>query len=185
MLQSALEVALGLFVGPLRASLGQHLETEISGGESMATVAARVPWTVLQENRLDPGFKHLEVERRPLRRRRIGRRICWLSEAIPDPIGEHLPFRVVLRCPKFTACVRWVSSCLDRERMKQQPAFHGSARSYKLGDCLEVAPRLFLGPRRTARREWLQPQSRRYGGMTIVATHPVLPLFEEDRLDAS
>src|SRR5260370_42368249 len=110
MLQSAMEGVAGLFLGPHSASRGQLLETEIPGSENVTTVTARVARTVLQENRLDPGFEDLEVECRRLRGRRIGRNIGWLSGALPDPIGEHLPLRVALRCPEFATCMRRVPS---------------------------------------------------------------------------
>jgi hypothetical protein len=59
---STLEVPLGLFLSPLRASRGQHLETEIPGFQNVATIAARVSGAVLQENRLDLGFENLEAK---------------------------------------------------------------------------------------------------------------------------
>src|SRR5438445_3203700 len=185
LLQGALEVVLGLFLGPLRACRGQRLETKIPSCENVTTVAAGVSRAVLQENRLDPGFEKLEVEWRRLRGRRIGGGICWLSGAFPNPIGEHLPLQVVLRCPEFAPRMRRVSACLARQGMKQQPALHGNARHHQLGDSLEVPARLVLGPRRTARREWLQPQPCRHDGMTIVAAHTVLTFLKEDRLNAS
>src|SRR5260370_37956645 len=101
MLQSAMEGVAGLFLGPHSASRGQLLETKIPRCENVTTVTARVARTVLQENRLDPGFEHLEVECRRLRGRRIGRDIECLSRAFPDPIREHLPLPAALRCPEI------------------------------------------------------------------------------------
>src|SRR5947207_2248364 len=78
-----------------------------------------------------------------------------------------------------------VPACLARQGMEQQPAFRRSARSHQLGDRLKVAPRLFVGPRRTSGREWLQPQSCGKNGMTIVTAHTIRTLFKKNRLDAT
>src|ERR1700693_2742294 len=79
MLESALEVPLGLLLGPLRTSGGQHLETEIAGCENVATVTARVSRAVLQENGLDRGFENLEAECRRFSGRWTCRGLWWLS----------------------------------------------------------------------------------------------------------
>src|SRR5207302_2757989 len=123
-------------------------ETETPGCESVATVAAGVARAALQKNRLHPVTEHVEVQWCRLGGR-SGRGICFLRGAFPNPIGEHLPLRVVLRCPEFAACMRRVSSRLTRQGMTQQPAFHRSAGSHQLRDNLEVAARLVVGPRRT------------------------------------
>src|SRR5205807_6063413 len=99
-----------LFLGPRGGSRGQPLKPKIPGCKNVATVAARVSRPVLQENRLHPGFENLEVECRRLRGRRIGWTIYWFSGAFPDPIGEHLPLRVALRCPEFATRMRRVSA---------------------------------------------------------------------------
>src|SRR5438094_574781 len=71
---------------------------------------------------------------------------CRRNETDLHPLPA--PLRVVLRFPEFAAGVRRITTCLWRQRMKEQAAFQRFCRCNQLGDNLEVLARLLLGPSR-------------------------------------
>src|SRR6266446_5767619 len=102
MLEDILIVALGLLLCPICGTRREFLEVKTSVVFGMTTVAAGVPGPFFQEDRLDFRLEDMKIKSTRwcgsrLRRRRRERRAT-------DPGGEHLPFRVGLRLPKFTAC---------------------------------------------------------------------------------
>ena len=148
LLHGVLEVALRLLFSPLRSSRGQGVEMKSSVRENVAPIAASMPRALLQENWLDLGFKELEVKNV------AWGGIRWLigryCRAVADPIGDHFPFRVILRCPELATCVGRIAARLMCQGMKQQAAPQWIGRSDQSADDREVSPRLWPGPGRVS-----------------------------------
>ena len=100
-----------------------------------------------------------------------------------NPIGDHFPFRIILRTPEFSSGMNRIASGLVRERMKQQRTFQRILRRDQSGDHFKVSAGLFVAPRRAARREPLQPHARNQDRMAVIAAHTLRPLLQENRFN--
>src|SRR6266545_3819284 len=81
---------------------------------------------------------------------------CGLSH---HPVAERLPLGIVLRLEVLAAVVVEVAARCFGERVDEQLALQ-AARHHDAPNHIEILPRLFVGPRRRARVERLQPQRR-------------------------
>jgi hypothetical protein len=85
-------------------------------------------WPFLLENRLDSRFEDLEIERFA----RLCPRLDWSGmrhpTAMKDPIGQHLPFGIVLRCPELATGMHRIATRFLGKRMKQQTTLQGFTR---------------------------------------------------------
>src|SRR5579864_724563 len=132
--------------------------------------------THLQENGLDPRFEKLIIERARLRTSRRGR-------SRSHPLRHRLPLRIALRVPMFAAVMEWIAARFGRQWMHEQLAGHRIARNHLAQSRFEIAPRLSVVPRRSARRQALQPK-RSAARMADIAASVSRPFGQEDGLDA-
>src|ERR1700737_4625876 len=99
----------------------------------MTAVTAGMAGPLFQENGLNAGFENLKVERvfdRGARFRSTG----WHGRGMTHPLSQHLPFRILLRLPKFAARMRRIAAGAGGKRMQQQAAVERLARSDQLSD---------------------------------------------------
>jgi hypothetical protein len=117
-LQHTLEILARLLVGPICDTRRQGSEVKSTVRSDMTTVAAGVAGPLFQENGLNGGFENLKIERVFYGRpgfRSSGR---WDRGGMTHPLGEHLPFRIPLRLPKFAASMRWITTGSWGQRMQ-------------------------------------------------------------------
>jgi hypothetical protein len=137
----------------------------------MTTVAAGVAGPLFQENGLNGGFENLKIERVFYGRpgfRSSGR---WDRGGMTHPLGEHLPFRILLRLPKFAASMRRITTGRGGEGMQQQAAIERIARGDQVSDEREILSGLIFRPRGAAWCECLEAQARGQSGVAIVTAH--------------
>jgi hypothetical protein len=63
LIENALEVLTGLFIGPILTPWGKGFEVKLSGLENVAAITGSVSRTLLQENGFDFGLEGLKVKR--------------------------------------------------------------------------------------------------------------------------
>src|ERR1700688_3096379 len=149
----------------------------------MAAIAPRVSRPFLEKNGLHVRFIRLKSIFGVVAGFRRKRWCAWLS--VSDPIGNHLPLRVILRGPEFSSCVCRVSADLWRQRVQEQTALHWLIGRHQFGDNFKIESGLFLSPGESSGGQRLQPQAGVHDRMTVVAAYIALALLEENGLNSA
>ena len=107
-------------------------------GNNVATITASVPGAFLQKYRLNVGLEALIIQRVIRRRVMLDRSGRLSRRSMTHPLGNHLPLRIALRLPKFSAGMRWIAASGRSEGMQQQAALEWIAGRNQLRDKREI-----------------------------------------------